>query len=69
MKINKNAYIKKVPNQLNHFVDFIHNRYPRPNEIAKNLKTRKIQHSVFAEPVSYPYRWATDTFVFRSSIN
>ena len=70
VKITSKIYIKKIPEQLNRFVDFIPKKV-RPDQLSEipSEKIRKIRRSVSTEPLLYPFRWVIiNTAVFRQSI-
>ena len=70
MKTTGRAYIREVPDQLGHLIDFIQKKYPRPDQLPERLseRIRRFRRSVSAEPLSYSFRWVFDTAVFRQSI-
>ena len=62
------AYLREISHETDLTVEYIHQHYPRPEQIGTTAATARTSRRSSAEPPDFPPNWATSLPTFRRSI-
>lgn len=62
------SHLHEIPRELGLSIEYIYHNYPRPDQLGTVPASRPRRRAGSAEPLDYPYHWATDVTAFRRSV-
>lgn len=63
------SHLHEIPREVGIAIEYIYHNYPRPDQVGTApAAPRPRRRAGSAEPLDYPYHWATDVTAFRRSV-